>query len=84
MIPSFWKLSIDGTLLALESHTVIAMRLTSAALGRATQAENTRMVTEKLAAFAEAAAILITGGSSHKVIRSYRKHVQANMRRLRA
>jgi hypothetical protein len=40
------------------------------------------MVTEKVAAFAEAATTLATGGSTRKVIRRYRHHVQANERRL--
>ena len=60
-------------MLALEAQGVIAMRLTSIAFGRGTQAENTRMVSEKTAAFAEAAMTLATGGSPHKVVRGYRK-----------
>ena len=55
MLPSLWKLSMDLTMLAIESQAVIAMRLTGAALGRGTHAENTRMVTEKATAFVEAA-----------------------------
>ena len=40
------------------------------------------MVSEKMAAFAEAAATLATGGSTRKVIRRYRHYVRANERRL--
>jgi hypothetical protein len=84
MLPSLWKLSMDLTMLAVESQAVIALRMTGAALGRGTHDENTRMVTEKAAAFMEAAATLATGGSSHAVVRGYRKHVRANARRLRS
>jgi hypothetical protein len=40
------------------------------------------MVTEKTAAFAEAAMTLAMGGSARKVVRRYRTHVKANARRL--
>ena len=70
-------------MLAVEAHGVIAMRLTNAALGRGSQAENTRMITEKAAAFVEAAAALAGGGSAQEIVRGYRKHVRANARRLR-
>lgn len=83
MFKSWWAFSLDAAMLAVESQSVIAMRLTSAALGRGTHAENTLMVTEKAAAFFEAAASVAAGGSPHKVVRGYRKHVRANARRLR-
>jgi hypothetical protein len=83
MFGPWWRFSLDVTMLAFEAQSVIAMRLTSAALGRGTHAENTRMVTEKAAAFVEAANALVAGGSPHKVVRGYRKHVRANGRRLR-
>jgi hypothetical protein len=83
MFAPWWKLSTDAAMLALEAQSVIAMRLTSIALGRGTQAENSRMVTEKATAFVQAATTLATGGSAHKVVRGYRKHVRANGRRLR-
>ena len=83
MFEPMWRLSLDATMLALEAQSVIAMRLTTAALGRATHAENMTMITEKASAFVEAAAVLAAGGSAHKVIRGYRKHVRANARRLR-
>jgi hypothetical protein len=59
------------------------MRVTRLALGRGTHLENSRMVTEKATASIEAATTLATGGSAHKVVRGYRKHVRANARRLR-
>ena len=83
MFGPWLRLSLDATMLAVEAQSVIAMRLTSAALGRGSHAENTRMVTEKAAAFAEAATALAAGGSAASVVRGYRKHVRANARRLR-
>src|SRR4029079_17203810 len=83
MFAPWWKFSTDAVMLALEAQGVIAMRLTSIALGRGSHAEHTRMVSEKPAAFAEAAMTLAAGGSPHKVVRGYRKHVRANGRRLR-
>jgi len=83
MLESWFRFSLDATMLAVEAQSVVAMRLTSAALGRGSQAENTLMVTEKVSAFVEAAAALAAGGSPHKIVRGYRKHVRANARRLR-
>ena len=83
MLESWFRFSLDATMLAVEAQSVVAMRLTSAALGRGSQAENTLMVTEKVSAFVEAAAALAAGGSPHKILRGYRKHVRANARRLR-
>jgi hypothetical protein len=40
------------------------------------------MVSEKVSAFAEAAALLAKGGTVHEVVKGYRGHVQANVRRL--
>ena len=83
MFAPWWKFSTDAVMLALEAQGVIAMRLTSIALGRGTHAENSRMVSEKASALAEAAMTMATGGSAHDVVRGYRKHVRANGRRLR-
>jgi hypothetical protein len=41
------------------------------------------MVTEKVNAFAEAAAMIAAGGSAHEVVSGYRQKVQANAERLR-
>jgi hypothetical protein len=83
MFGPWWRICADATMLAVEAQSVIAMRLTSAALGRGTHAENMLMVTEKAAAYLEATAAVASGGSAHKVISGYRKHVRANGRRLR-
>lgn len=83
MLFSWVKLAADANMLAIEAQTVIWTRLTQIALGRGTPAESMLMVTEKVAAFAEASATIATGGSAHKVVKGYRKHVRANVRRLR-
>jgi len=77
------KLAMETNRLALESQVVIWTRLTQIAHGQGTPAESMLMVTEKMAAFAEATATVATGGSAHKVVKGYRKRVRANVRRLR-
>src|SRR3954469_211804 len=67
------SLAEDTALLALEAQTVIGIRLTQLSLGgSAAGAEAQRMVTEKVSAFAEAAALLASGGSAHEVVKGYR------------
>ena len=83
MLASWMKLATDVSMLALESHSVIMTRLTMMASGRGSNAENTRMISEKVAAATEAAMTMATGGSAAKVVRGYRKHVRANARRLK-
>lgn len=83
MVPIWWKLAVDTTLLAMEAQMVIAARLTEIATGRGTVAEAQLMVTEKWLAFAEAAATMATGGSAHTVVKDYRRHVRKNVRRLK-
>lgn len=74
-----------ATLLAIESQTVIALRLaTIAAGGAAARHETERMISEKIGAAVEAADTLLTGGTPDAVIARYREHVQANAARLRA
>jgi hypothetical protein len=77
------KLATDTSLLAMESQSVIFTRLTQIALGQGTPAEAMLMVTEKVSAFGEAAVTIALGGSPHKVVRGYRRHVKANVRRLK-
>jgi hypothetical protein len=77
------KLATDTSLLAMESQSVIWTRLTQIALGQGTPAESMLMVTEKIGAFGEAALTIAMGGSPHKVVRGYRRHVKANVRRLK-
>ena len=82
MLLPWMKLTTDTTMLALDAQMVIWTRLSLAAMGRGTAAENLLMVTEKMTAFAEAAATIASGGSAHKVVKGYRKKVQANVKRL--
>ena len=83
MLVPWLRLASDATLLAMEAQTVIGMRLGQIAMGRGTAAEAQLMVTEKMLALAEASVTLATGGSAHKVVKAYRRKVQANSRRLR-
>jgi hypothetical protein len=82
MFKPWMKLAVDTTLLGLEAQRVMGMRLSRIALGRGSPAETQRMVSEKMLAFGEAASTVAAGGSAHKVVRGYRKHVRANARRL--
>jgi hypothetical protein len=77
------KLATETTMLTLEAQMVIWTRLSHAATGRGSVSENMLMVTEKVTAFAEAAATIAGGGSPHKVVKGYRRKVRANARRLR-
>jgi hypothetical protein len=72
----------DTTMLTIESQSVIWARLSRMALGRGSPAENLLMVTEKVNAFAEAAATIAAGGTAYHVVKGYRKKVRANVRRL--
>jgi len=76
------RFSTDATMLAIEAQSVISVRLTQFAMGLGTSAESNLMVSEKIFALAEAVATVAAGGSVHEVVRGYRKHVRANMRRL--
>jgi hypothetical protein len=79
----WWKYSRDLTLAGFEAQRVIALRLMKlAAGGPAADAEAHKMVAEKLAASAEAASTLATGGSPQKVLRRYRTIMRANEQRL--
>ena len=82
MLVPFLRLSTDATMLAIEAQSVISARLTQFALGQGTGAETNLMVSEKILALAEAVFTVAAGGSVHEVVRGYRKHVRANMRRL--
>jgi hypothetical protein len=83
MLVPWFRLATDTTLLVMEAQTVIGLRLGQIAMGRGSLAENQLMVTEKMFAFAEAATTVAMGGSAHKVVKGYRKKVQANTRRLK-
>ena len=83
MLKDWLKLTSDTVLLGLEAQQVIGRRfMRIAAGGKGARFETERMVTEKIAAFGEAAATLATGGSPNKVVRRYRTHVRKNNLRL--
>ena len=85
MVAPVLSLAEDTAMLAVEALTVIAIRLAQLSCGGpAAGVEAQRMVSEKVSAFAEAAALLATGSSVHAVVKGYRGHVQANVRRLAA
>ena len=76
----------ETAMLAADSQQVIALRMTRLALGGPDVAarETRRMVSEKAVAAVETGLHLATGGSAHKVVRNYRRKVQANRDRLTA
>jgi hypothetical protein len=82
MFKPWMRLAVDTTLLGLEAQTVVGIRLSQIALGQGSPAESQLMVSEKMLAFAEAASTVAAGGSVHKVVKNYRRHVRANVRRL--
>ena len=83
MLFGWWTTSLDMAMLGLEAQGVIAQRMAMFAVGGpAAQIEAQRMVTEKIMAASEAALMVASGASNGKVIRSYRRKVQANALRL--
>jgi hypothetical protein len=79
----WWKYSRDLSFAGIEAQRVIALRLMKlAAGGPAAKVEAHKMVAEKLAASAEAAATLAKGGSAQKVLKRYRTIMRANEQRL--
>jgi hypothetical protein len=83
MLGPWIKLTIDTTLLGLETQSVIGLRLAQIAMGQGTPAEAQLMMTEKMFAFMDAVTTVAAGGSAHAVVKDYRRRVQANARRLR-
>jgi hypothetical protein len=84
MFRSWTKLARSASLLGLESHQVIALRLAKLAKGgQAAQKEAHRMVAEKIATAQAAALKLAMGGTAGSVVSNYRKKVRANRTRLR-
>ncbi|MGH1587636.1 hypothetical protein ACRBEV_03860 [Methylobacterium phyllosphaerae] len=70
-------------MLAIESQSVIALRLVRLAGGGSEGlAEAQSMVVEKVDAAAEAMTTLMGGGSPEAVVARYREHVAANTKRL--
>lgn len=83
MFGPWLNLSRDIMHANLEAQHVIALRLLKLARGgTAADTEARRMVTEKVAAGAEAAAALSTGKSPRSVVRRYRTIMRANAKRL--
>ena len=77
------ELTLQTLLLGFEAQSVIGLRIRTLAVGGpAAVTETHRMVTEKAAAFAEAAATIGAGGTVSSVVRRLRAHVQANEVRL--
>lgn len=79
----WWKFSADLVAAGFEAQRVITLRMLKLAEGGAgASAEAHKMVTEKIAASAEAALTLATGGSPQQVLRRTRSIMRANRRRL--
>lgn len=86
----FATMAYHSTMLAFESHQVIALRLTKMALGGPdAHKEAELMVSEKLAAMSEGAQMMVMGSlggkpdmNAGKVMQLYRGKVRANRRRL--
>ena len=77
------ELTLQTMLLGIEARSVINLRLRKLADGGpAALTETHRMVTEKTAALAEAAATFGAGGTVASVVRRLRAVVQANEVRL--
>jgi hypothetical protein len=71
------------TMLAIESQTVVALRLMKLAGGGTAAADEARrMVTEKISTGALAATTIFTGGGVDKAIKQTRRQVRSNARRL--
>ncbi|PSC06179.1 hypothetical protein SLNSH_05105 [Alsobacter soli] len=84
MMLSWMNYGYDAAMLTFEAQQVIGLRLAKlSAGGPAAALEATLMVNEKIAAAWEAGATLAAGGSGHKVLKRYRRHVGANYRRLK-
>jgi hypothetical protein len=84
------SMAMQGTMLALESQQVIALRLTKIAMGDPdAQREAERMVTEKVEAMVDSSHLMFKaamGGhadmGAENIIKRYRTTVRANRRRL--
>ena len=83
MFSHWMKMSSDLMQAGFEAQHVIALRLVRLAQGgRAAETESRLMVTEKMAAAAEASAALACGKSPQSVVKRYRTIMRANQRRL--
>ncbi len=87
MLNSWLALSFQATRLGWDAQNVMALRFIRLADGGASgQSEAYLMVTEKVAALAEATAVAIKGGKGNEVAKMvlnvYQKRVRRNKRRL--
>ena len=80
---SMLTMGTELAMLGVEAQMVIGQRMAMFMLGGPkARKEAQLMVPEKVKAAGEAAVTLANGGSPHKVVRTYRRKVQANHRRL--
>jgi hypothetical protein len=80
---SFLTMGTELAMLGVEAQMVIGQRMAMFMLGGPkARKEAQLMVTEKVKAAGEAAVTIAMGGTPQKVVRSYRRKVQANHRRL--
>lgn len=80
---SMLAMGTELAMLGLEAQLVIGQRMAMFMLGGPKARKEARlMVTEKVKAAGESAMTLATGGNPRKVVRAYRRKVQANHRRL--
>jgi hypothetical protein len=83
MFSQWYKLSVEMMEAQFEAQRVIGLRLAVIAAGGTDAAEEMQqMVTEKLAANANASVALAAGKSPRTVLRRYRTIMRANERRL--
>lgn len=82
--PASWlTLGTEIAMLGVEAQMVIGERMALMMVGGPkARREARRMVAEKVLAAGQAAATLAAGGTPRKVVRGYRRKVQANHRRL--
>ena len=80
---SWLTMGTELAMLGVEAQMVIGQRMAMFMLGGPkARREGKLMVTEKVKAAGEAAVTLAMGGTPRKVVRGYRRKVQANHRRL--
>jgi len=80
---SLVTMGTELAMLGVEAQMVIGQRMAMFMLGGPKARKEARlMVTEKVKAVGEAAATITLGGTPSKVVRGYRRKVQANHRRL--
>jgi hypothetical protein len=82
-VRSWWRLSFETGLLALEAQQVISLRMMKLAQGgAAANAEAVRMVAEKAAVGANVAFSTALGSGPRAAVKKYRGSVRRNARRL--